>query len=72
MLPILLATLLFAASGGPVIALIVIAVPYILVLTAIFSTLDVLFRTGTYIYATTGKAPASTDAALFQSAFRKK
>jgi hypothetical protein len=71
-LPIVLAAMLFGATGGPVIALIAIAVPYILLVTAVFSTLGTLFRTGTYIYATTGKAPASTDPALFQSAFRKK
>ena len=30
------------------------------------------FRTGAYIYATTGKAPSSMDPALLQAAFRKK
>ena len=38
----------------------------------IFSALGTIFRTGAYIYATTGKAPSSMDPALLQAAFRKK
>jgi hypothetical protein len=72
LLPVVLAAVLFAAAGIPITALLIIAVPYILVLTLVFSTLGTLFQTGAYIYATTGKAPASLDAALLQTAFRKK
>ena len=41
-------------------------------LRRLFTALGTIFRTGTYIYATTGKAPASMDPALLQAAFRKK
>jgi hypothetical protein len=49
-----------------------IIVPYVLAHTVVFAALGTIFRTGTYIYATTGKAPASMDPALLQGAFRKK
>jgi hypothetical protein len=41
-------------------------------LSLVFSTLGAIFRTGTYVYATTGQAPSAMDAALLQGAFRKK
>ena len=47
-------------------------VPYVLALTVIFTALGTIFRTGTYVYATTGKAPSSMDPELLQAAFRKK
>ena len=31
-----------------------------------------IFRAGTYVYATTGKAPSHMDPALLQGTFRKK
>ena len=45
---------------------------FILPEKVVFAALGTIFRTGTYIYATTGKAPASMDPALLQAAFRKK
>ncbi len=63
---------LLASNGVPPIPVIAIAVLYGLTLGVVFSTLGTLFRTGVYIYATTGKAPAALDAGLLQSAFRKK
>ena len=63
---------LLASNGVPPIPLFVIAVLYGLTLAVVFSTLGALFRTGVYIYATTGKAPASLDAGLLQGAFKKK
>ena len=41
-------------------------------LTVVFTALGTIFRTGAYIYATTGKAPSSMDPALLQGAFHKK
>ena len=43
-----------------------------LALTVVFTALGTIFRTGAYIYATTGKAPSSMDPELLQAAFRKK
>lgn len=54
------------------IALVVTVGVYVLALTVVFVALGTIFRTGTYVYATTGKAPASMDAALLQGAFRPK
>jgi hypothetical protein len=54
------------------IALIVVVGLYVLALTVIFTALGTIFRTGAYIYATTGKAPTNMDPALLQGAFRKK
>ena len=45
---------------------------YIVALLTVFMALGAIFRTGTYVYATTGKAPSSMDPALLQGAFRKK
>ena len=49
-----------------------VVVLYIIALSVVFTALGAIFRTGTYIYATTGKAPSSMDPALLQGAFRKK
>src|SRR5262245_47258438 len=54
------------ADAAVVVALAAIVVPYVLVLMVL------IFRTGVYIYATTGKAPASMNLALLQAAFRRK
>ena len=44
---------------------------YFVLLTAFFSTLNMIFRTGVYAYATTGRIPLSVDAAAFESSFRR-
>jgi hypothetical protein len=62
----------FHADPAVAVALAVVVVPYVLALTVVFSALGTIFRTGAYIYATTGKAPSSMDPALLQAAFRKK
>ena len=49
-----------------------IIVPYVLALTVVFTALGTIFRTGAYIYATTGRAPSSMDPALLQASFSKK
>src|SRR4029450_1034999 len=53
----------------PVIAIIAV---YLLALVIVFTALGTIFRTGTYVYATTGQAPSNMDPALLQAAFRKK
>ena len=63
---------LLASNGVPPIPLFVFAVLYGLTVAVVFSTLGTLFRTGVYVYATTGKAPAALDAGLLQGAFKKK
>jgi hypothetical protein len=79
MLPIVLVIGLVAAAGrslnadvATVVVLASIVVPYVLALTVVFTALGTIFRTGAYIYATTGKAPSSMDPALLQASFRKK
>lgn len=54
------------------VTLVVAVVAYVLALTVVFSALGTIFRTGAYIYATTGKAPSNMDPALLQGAFRTK
>ncbi len=79
MLPIVLVIGVGAALGkglhadtATAVVLAGIVVPYVLALTVIFTALGTIFRTGAYIYATTGKAPSSMDPELLQAAFRKK
>jgi ABC-type multidrug transport system fused ATPase/permease subunit len=79
LLPVMLIVAVVVAAGrglgadaGTAVVLAAIVVPYVLTLTVIFTALGTIFRTGTYIYATTGKAPSSMDPALLQAAFRKK
>ena len=62
----------FGADAMLPIVLAAIIVPYVLALTVVFTALGTIFRTGTYVYATTGKAPGPMDAALLQGAFRPK
>jgi hypothetical protein len=62
----------YHADAAVPILLAAIIVPYVLALTVIFTALGTIFRTGAYIYATTGKAPSSMDPELLQGAFRKK
>jgi len=50
----------------------VAAVPYALAVILVFATLGSIFQTGTYVYATTGKAPETIGDDLVASAFRKK
>jgi len=65
-----------AAAGdnlGIVLAVLVPAlILYILTLSVVLGALGAIFRTGTYIYATTGTAPSAFDPALLQGAFRSK
>jgi len=70
----LIGTSRLEAWASPVVAisLIAIVVVYVLVLTVVFTALGTIFRTGAYIYATTGQAPSSMDPALLQGAVRKK
>jgi hypothetical protein len=60
------------ASHPVAIALIAIVAVYVLALVVVFTALGTIFRTGTYIYATTGQAPSNMDPMLLQGAFRKK
>ena len=60
------------ASPPVAVALIAIVAIYLLALVVVFTALGMIFRTGTYVYATTGQAPSSMDPALLQGAFRKK
>ena len=41
-------------------------------LTLVFGTLGAIFRTGVYVYATTGKAPPAFGQDLVDSAFHPK
>jgi hypothetical protein len=65
-----------ASGGGAPTAMLVVLVPvlvlYFVALSVVFTALGTMFRTGAYIYATTGKAPSSMDAALLQGAFKDK
>lgn len=60
------------ASPPVAIALIAAVAVYMVALVVVFTALGTIFRTGTYIYATTGQAPANMDPALLQGAFHKK
>jgi hypothetical protein len=60
------------ASPPVAIALIAAVGVYLLALVVVFTALGTIFRTGAYIYATTGQAPSAMDPALLQGAFRKK
>jgi hypothetical protein len=73
-LPAFLACALAVASGarGAALATIAIAALYLIAMSIVFATLGAIFRTGAYIYATTGKAPSSMDPQLLQTSFRKK
>ena len=65
-----------AGTGETVGAVLLVLLPfvvlYVIALSVVFTALGTIFRTGTYIYATTGKAPSNMDLALLQGAFRKK
>lgn len=52
--------------------LVAIAVAYVLPLVVVFTTLQTVFRTSTYVYATSGAAPNGVDPGLVQSAFQSK
>jgi hypothetical protein len=60
------------ADAVTVVVLGAIIVPYVLALTVVLTALGTIFRTSTYIYATTGRGPSNMDPALLQAAFRKK
>lgn len=59
-------------SHGASFAFVAVAIPYMLAVVVVFSTLGVLFRTGAYVYAVTGKAPSAFDGDLLKTAFRGK
>jgi hypothetical protein len=73
-LPAFLAFALAGASGGKgaAVAVILVAALYMIAMSIVFATLGAIFRTGAYIYATTGKAPSTMDPQLLQASFRKK
>lgn len=78
-LPVVLVGALVVAAGrglgadaATAVVLASLIIPYVLALTVIFTALGTIFRTGIYIYATTGKAPGNMDPALLQAAFRAK
>jgi len=48
------------------------AVPYAVGVILVFATLGTIFRTGTYVYATTGQAPEAIGTDLVAGAFRTK
>jgi hypothetical protein len=58
--------------GTVAVVLALVAILYIVTLSVVFGALGAIFRTGLYIYATTGTAPAAFDPALMQGAFRSK
>jgi ABC-type multidrug transport system fused ATPase/permease subunit len=60
------------ASPPVAVALIVLVAVYLIALVVVFTALGTIFRAGTYVYATTGKAPSHMDPALLQGTFRKK
>ncbi len=60
------------ANPAVAVALIAVIGAYVLALVVIFTALGTIFRTGAYVYATTGKAPSNMDPALLHGAFRKK
>ena len=60
------------ASPPVAVALIVLVAVYLVALVVVFTALGTIFRAGTYVYATTGKAPSHMDPALLQATFRKK
>lgn len=60
------------ASAPVAVALIAIVAVYLVALVVVFTALGTIFRAGTYVYATTGKAPSNMDPALLQATFHKK
>jgi hypothetical protein len=69
---VLFAVLAGSQGGGAMVPALLIAGLYILVLALLVMTLSTLFRTGVYIYATTGQTPAAIGEDLIQGTFRKK
>lgn len=70
---VMLAVVTFSGTA-PIVAMLfaAAAVPYTVAVILVFATLGAIFRTGTYVYATTGKAPEAISADLVATAFRKK
>lgn len=58
-------------DAATAVALAAIVVPYALALTVALSALGTIFRTGVYVYATSGAAPSSIDPAVLQGAFHE-
>jgi len=59
-------------QGTVAVVLALVAILYIVTLSVVFGALGAIFRTGLYIYATTGTAPGAFDPAMMQGAFRSK
>lgn len=59
-------------AAGVWLALGVLGAIYALVLMIVFAALGAIFRAATYLYATTGQAPASMDEQLLKRAFTPK
>jgi hypothetical protein len=77
LLPVFLVLGLAVVSAGDNLGIVLavllpVVILYIIALSVVFGALGAIFRTGTYIYATTGQAPTAFDAALLQGAFRSK
>jgi len=72
-IPVVLVMGLVAAAGADTATAVAFAavVPYVLALMVVFTALGTIFRTGVYIFATTGNAPSCMDPVLLQAAFRK-
>ena len=79
-IPVILALLWLGWVGGidlrlqPVLAFAFIGglMLYTLAMMVLFTTLGTIFRTGAYLYATTGTAPAGMDRAVLQGTFKAK
>jgi hypothetical protein len=72
-LPVMLLAVFAGSQGGAaMIPALLFAVLYIAGLALVVMTLSTLFRTGVYIYATTGQAPISIGEDLIRGTFRKK
>ena len=71
MVPAGLLMAVFAALGVPVLILPVVIL-YVLAVMLLIMALGTIFRTGVYIYATTGQAPASFSEELIKGTFREK
>ncbi len=51
--------------------LIAVVAVYVVALVVVFTALGTIFRAGTYVHATSSKAPSNMDPALRQATFRK-
>lgn len=68
--PALLAALLAVAEHIPLLYVAVPSAIYLPVALASIAALDMIFRTGVYVYAITGEVPPAVEGGLVQNAFR--